>query len=249
MKLYYRACLLLVCIFSIVAQSKVSLRTSVNDINEIKQDRLYVALDFSVLSGEHIYAPKGKGKSLAPCVAWKNAKVIDVIWSKCVDLLNSDGSNSGYVGYDKDFSLMYELEIKDKTRPIEYDLTYISCGSSCVPVQTSGVLKMNGLLSKTEILKTFGKQEVKFSSFIIALLFGILGGIILNCMPCVFPIISMKVFSIVKTANSNKRYIRKHGLAVTAGTIVTFKILGISLLLLRDSVNSVGWGFYMQSPL
>ncbi len=82
-----------------------------------------------------------------------------------------------------------------------------------------------------------------------ALFFAFLGGLILNCMPCVLPVISFKVLSFVKMAGQRRSLIMKHGLAFSFGVILSFWALAGTLLILRSWGNQVGWAFQMQEPL
>ena len=84
-------------------------------------------------------------------------------------------------------------------------------------------------------------------SFGYALLFAFLGGVVLNLMPCVFPILSMKALSLVHTAHGDRAAARQSGLLYTAGILVAFAIVGAALLALRAAGEQVGWGFQMQS--
>lgn len=80
-----------------------------------------------------------------------------------------------------------------------------------------------------------------------ALLFAFLGGIVLNLMPCVFPILSMKALSLVQASGSDRRSAREGGYLYTAGILVAFAAVGAALLALRSAGQQVGWGFQMQS--
>ena len=80
-----------------------------------------------------------------------------------------------------------------------------------------------------------------------ALLFAILGGLILNLMPCVFPILAMKAASLAASAH-DPRHARRDGLAFLAGVLTTFLLLAGGLLALRATGEAVGWGFQLQSP-
>ena len=75
-----------------------------------------------------------------------------------------------------------------------------------------------------------------------------LGGIILNLMPCVFPVISLKALSLIRHHESPS-HARAEGLAFLLGVVVTMVALTAVLLLARASGASVGWGFQLQSPL
>jgi len=82
----------------------------------------------------------------------------------------------------------------------------------------------------------------------IALLFAILGGLILNLMPCVLPVLSLKIFSILNQANQSRRTSVVHGFIFSLGVIVSFLILAGGLLILQAGGQSLGWGFQLQSP-
>ncbi|MGA7260717.1 MAG: protein-disulfide reductase DsbD domain-containing protein [Stellaceae bacterium] len=81
-----------------------------------------------------------------------------------------------------------------------------------------------------------------------ALLLAFLGGVVLNAMPCVFPILSLKLLSVAQQAHGHRSERAYHGLAYTAGVLASFAALGIALLALRAGGQAVGWGFQLQSP-
>ena len=82
----------------------------------------------------------------------------------------------------------------------------------------------------------------------LVLLFALAGGMILNLMPCVFPILSIKVLSFTMNHKTDRsRHI--HGLVYTAGVISSFVAIAIAMLTLRAAGESIGWGFQLQSPL
>lgn len=80
-----------------------------------------------------------------------------------------------------------------------------------------------------------------------AALFALLGGLVLNLMPCVFPILAMKAASLTASAHE-PAHARRDGLAFLAGVLVTFLVLAGLLLGLRAAGEAVGWGFQLQSP-
>jgi thiol:disulfide interchange protein DsbD len=83
--------------------------------------------------------------------------------------------------------------------------------------------------------------------FVQALLLALLGGLILNLMPCVFPILAMKAAALTASAH-DPRHARRDGLAFLAGVLTTFLLLAGALLTLRVAGQAVGWGFQLQSP-
>ena len=86
-------------------------------------------------------------------------------------------------------------------------------------------------------------------SLLTAMIFALLGGLILNLMPCVFPVISLKVLSFVSMGGSSPRKIRNHALIFTSGVIASFMLIALAIVLLKQAGNFVGWGFQLQSPL
>lgn len=81
-----------------------------------------------------------------------------------------------------------------------------------------------------------------------AILLAIGGGLILNLMPCVFPVISIKIISFVEHSKGDAGSPRMHGLVFAAGVIVSFLLLAALLLALRFGGEELGWGFQLQSP-
>lgn len=80
-----------------------------------------------------------------------------------------------------------------------------------------------------------------------ALAAAFLGGLILNFMPCVFPVISLKAFGLIRHLR-DRRAVRQEGLAFLAGVLATMLVLGAALLAARAGGAAVGWGFQLQSP-
>jgi len=79
----------------------------------------------------------------------------------------------------------------------------------------------------------------------LAILFALAGGLILNVMPCVLPILAMKALSVASHGSEG----RKESFAYTAGAVASFAALGLAIIALRSGGQSVGWGFQLQSPL
>jgi thiol:disulfide interchange protein DsbD len=97
----------------------------------------------------------------------------------------------------------------------------------------------------------FGKAAAPAATGWLAVLqaagFALLGGLILNLMPCVFPILAMKAASLTRSAHAPAEA-RRDGIAFTLGVLVSFVGLAAVLLVLRAGGQAVGWGFQLQSP-
>jgi thiol:disulfide interchange protein/DsbC/DsbD-like thiol-disulfide interchange protein len=86
-------------------------------------------------------------------------------------------------------------------------------------------------------------------SLIVLMLLAMLGGLILNLMPCVFPVLSIKAISVVEQAKKHPGIVRIKGLVFAAGVISSMLALAAILLGLRAGGEEIGWGFQLQSPL
>lgn len=90
-----------------------------------------------------------------------------------------------------------------------------------------------------------GQQQFSLG---LILIFALLGGMILNLMPCVFPVLSIKALSFTMTHQTQSSR-RSHGLAYTAGVVASFVGIAFVMLSLRAAGEAIGWGFQLQSPL
>ncbi len=79
-------------------------------------------------------------------------------------------------------------------------------------------------------------------------LLALAGGLLLNLMPCVFPVLFIKALGIARLGTSHRREVRLHGLAYTAGVLATFGLLAGALVALQQSGAVIGWGFQLQHP-
>ena len=112
----------------------------------------------------------------------------------------------------------------------------------------SGVLDIDGTGYNVSngAFEDFNEESL---SLLTALIFALIGGLILNLMPCVFPVISLKVLSFVSMGGSSPMKIRNHALVFTVGVIASFMMIAVTIVLLKQAGNFVGWGFQLQSPL
>ena len=111
----------------------------------------------------------------------------------------------------------------------------------------NSINKLSGLISINEnqnfiIDSGIEIQESNSSlSLIQAIIFAFIGGLILNLMPCVFPVISLKVLSFVSMGNESVAKIRIHSLSFCVGVLISFIAMGLALIILKQIGNSLGW--------
>tara|TARA_B100001559_G_scaffold121722_1_gene102360 strand:- start:588 stop:2600 length:2013 start_codon:yes stop_codon:yes gene_type:complete len=117
---------------------------------------------------------------------------------------------------------------------------------------SGGVLKTNVGNYEIELDSNFINTESTFNpeflSLSAAILFSLIGGLLLNLMPCVFPVISLKILNFVNHSE-NKTQTSLHGFAFSSGSILMFVLIGLSVVLLKGLGMDIGWGYQLQSPL
>ena len=119
-----------------------------------------------------------------------------------------------------------------------------------VPMEISATLSAAGAGAPTAAAAaTAATVEELPASLPVLLLFAVLGGLILNLMPCVFPVLSIKAISLAEQAKKHPATVRTKGLVFAAGVIASMLVLAAILLLLRAGGEQIGWGFQLQSPL
>jgi thiol:disulfide interchange protein len=96
---------------------------------------------------------------------------------------------------------------------------------------------------------TLQKTVDGVSSLSVALGFAFVGGLILNVMPCVLPVVALKIFSFVKMAHQRRMVIFQHGGVFSLGVMISFWLLSGALLVLRAYGEGIGWGFQLQEPI
>ena len=134
-----------------------------------------------------------------------------------------------------------------------------------VPSKLGGVLtyEKDGIYTGTEVSLRVGESlaigaqkqasaipaaKVSGATLITAIFGALIGGLILNLMPCVFPVISIKALSIAKSAHGERAAIKREAWLYTAGVIAAFLLLTLILLGLKAGGSEIGWGFQLQSP-
>ena len=116
----------------------------------------------------------------------------------------------------------------------------------------SGILKIDGAayaLDTTISDSSQGPEISSVTSLLTAILFAFVGGLILNLMPCVFPVLSIKVLSLINHSNTSKKYLVMSGWIYSLGVVISFALLGLTVISLRAGGEAIGWGFQLQSPL
>lgn len=148
----------------------------------------------------------------------------------------------------------------DGAYPVAVKLTYQACNDrQCLPpVDTSATVELKvgpggepvagtapPSASASSSASAPARKPVRFG---LMLAFALLGGLILNAMPCVLPVLSLKVFGLVRSAGQGRSEVVRGGLATAAGIVVSFWALALAALAARAAGSAVGWGVQFQQP-
>lgn len=175
--------------------------------------------------------------------------------------------------YDGSVVIVGSLQVPAGTAqgqvPIRAKLRYQACNDSqCLPpVTTEAELQLKigpggepqheDLFGKAAVAGTGGDgpaagaapgSDAATPGIAAMLLLAILGGLILNAMPCVLPVLSLKVFGLVRSAGHGRREVVSGALATAAGILVSFWALGVAAIVARAAGAAVGWGVQFQRP-
>ncbi|MGB5162197.1 MAG: thioredoxin family protein [Thermoanaerobaculia bacterium] len=166
--------------------------------------------------------------------------------------------------YEDEVALIATFIIPDSQAegvvPVELRLTYQACDDrSCLPPVTTArtfdlTIGFGGQPTRQEI---FQVREADSSptasqkpptSLPLILLLGVVGGLILNAMPCVLPVLSLKIFGLVKSAGKGRSQVVVGSLATALGILLSFWALALAAILARSAGAAVGWGVQFQEP-
>ena len=169
-------------------------------------------------------------------------QVIDAIAAGNVKLLRADWTK-------KSAQILKALQSHGREGvPLNVFYPSSNNGVSVNPLILSEVLTAD-LLSETMRQGRAVDEDTKEYNFSALLGLAWLGGLILNLMPCVFPVIGLKIMGFVKQAGEDRSRIIRHGWVFTLGVLLSFWVLVGVLLIMRDGMEEqLGWGFQLQEP-
>ena len=139
-------------------------------------------------------------------------------------------------------TLVYKLE-QGETRAFGIDIPLPPefCANLPVPGEQAP-----GLLERSFVTTPTGDSQQQLWLYI---LFAVIGGILLNIMPCVLPVIALKIFGLVKMAGDQPARIKRLGWTFSLGILASFLLLALLVIVLQALGQQVGWGFQFQEPL
>lgn len=161
-----------------------------------------------------------------------------------------------FIGYDKP-----QIFREEKTGAYAFELT-LSTSADAAAKRLTGVLgaktdwfppwfgvNQNGLVVDVPItVLAAPAAPLPAGGLMSTLALALLGGLILNLMPCVFPVLGIKILGFVHQSGADRRKVVRHGLVFTTGVLLSFWALAGALAALRAGGEQLGWGFQLQSP-
>jgi thiol:disulfide interchange protein DsbD len=230
-----------------------------------------VGVLFDLAPGWHIYAkdPGESGVATALEFRAEGARFRELPWPLPESFRESDGLFTTY-GYAGRFVLGAELEptseapragiltaraeylaCRDECVPGEFELTRELGGAETAPDAAAAqalLAALPGAPADPEVAGPAPAAALGLELWLRALLLAFLGGVVLNGMPCVLPVLVMKVLAVTEIAHAQRREALRHGLAYGAGVIGSMAALAAIVLALRAAGAAVGWGFQFQEP-
>jgi thiol:disulfide interchange protein DsbD len=134
-----------------------------------------------------------------------------------------------------------------QTKALVEQTTTAASQSTAAIQQAAGAATKSSATSSAA--STSGGNASKKTGLFEALGLAFVGGLLLNLMPCVFPVLFLKGLALVRSGNEERRALRLHGLVYTAGIVASFWALVGTLLVLKAAGSTIGWGFQFQSPV
>ena len=217
--------------------------TNFNDKNILE-----VLLEFDIAKDWHIFAPYEQEFGSPLEIKWLEIDKSDILEESYSKTKRYDNDIVSFDGYEKKAFYKSTLDI-GSNEYVDVNIKYMICKDECINQEKSiKIYKKNTpeFLSKTEQIKDYFVSDdfVLGIELWVVLLMAFTGGIILNLMPCIFPVLSVKIISLVNM-NSEERSIEATFYGI--GVIVSMLIIAGILYGLRMFDNTVGWGFHLQS--
>jgi thiol:disulfide interchange protein DsbD len=232
----YSLIILLLALFSFLIADPASITNPKLEIEQGKSEVLKVK----------VLIPEGQHMTLQPDYFYVDIDSLPGISS--AQTVYPDGQKKDDLGnwvYYKEVEVTKSISVSNDLKPGDYKLT-IRVGHQFCNEEGSCLLPEEQVIEYNLTVKE--GAGFNYSDLIKFLLLAFIGGVILNIMPCVLPVLSIKALSIVKQSHQDKKDILKHSLAYTFGILLSFLILSIVVIIIKLSGEMVGWGFQFQNP-
>ncbi len=234
------------------------------------QKKLIAGFELVIEDGWKIYAPDNSGFGVPPSFDLTNSQNIDI--GKTNPIFPASHPEKEQIGneiieystYKETVIIPFELEVieADQKTNLEIEINYGLCKEVCIPASQKFSLEIPALDNDSEILRniqqylenkqiidpTTTQNSIPQISLLKAILIAFIGGLILNIMPCVLPVLSIKLLSVINHSQSKLSRIRWAFFSTTLGIVFSFAAFAFIAVFLKSVGNQIGWGFQFQNP-
>ena len=238
----------------VTARATVSL---VSDTDAVAPGTPYrLGLRFRIAPGWHIYSKDPGDAGLPPELEWtlpQGSGVGAIAWPAAETIRQGDLVTFGYTG-----TVLLPMAAHG-AGPVRLHASWLICEKICVPEEADFALAMPvgppagsieaALFSSTPIEAPTPAPALEATPLLAAIGAALLGGLVLNLMPCVFPVLAMKAVAVARLSAQGRSAARAQALGYSCGVIASFLAIGAALVAFRGLGHAVGWGFQFQSPI
>ncbi len=214
----------------------------ISESNTAQSGQVHLALEFSLQPGWHIYWQNPGDTGYPPRITPQPPASFGPLSFPPPETLDQAGVKvnvlSGHV--------LLPFTASDVGGTVAAKASWLVCSDICVPERASFTLNLAGGASAEQALFA---PPVSAPSHPPYWLLALLGGLVLNLMPCVFPILAMKAFAFARLGGAAHGHIRREALGYAAGVLASMLALAGLLLALRAAGQVSFWGFQFQSPV
>ncbi len=225
------------------------------------RSEVLLGLDIKLAEGWHTYWRDPGGAGEPPRFDWTGSEnLAEAVLLYPAPTRYGEG-DAAFIGYKGDVLMPLRIALKDQGRPLALKgkLHLFICKELCLPktfplaltlpADTGEASPDAALIEKA--LQTVppaekGEPALPFWSL---LLLALLGGFILNLMPCVLPVLSLKIMGLVKHSGKGRRATRRAFLSTAGGIVFSFMALALAAIALKATGQAIGWGAQFQHPL
>lgn len=241
------------------ATDRVGVELLTSSENLVSGEPLEILIKFTPAPGWHILAENPGDIGIPTKVDWKLPETYrqgKVVWS-----IPEKFADEGIVQFGYENSAYYQTIIEvpqnigDDDR-FGVDISWQACREECVPekiylnftLSRGDKIKVNPLWQTAEAEAAMSFVPGNGLQLPLILLMAFLGGIILNFMPCIFPILALKAITLAQTPYNRKKS-RIESFFYFSGVLISFLSIATILIILRYQGEQIGWGFQLQSPV
>ena len=211
-----------------------------------------IGLSFTLKSGWKIYNNQKQDLGFPTNIIIKNRNNISdvkIIYPKAEKFNEIEGSIT--YGYKNNVIFPIEIISIDPSKNINaiIEVNFALCNQVCIPVTEEFNFSLEPKISYPDNIELINKYKSVGIKLLNAIIIAICAGFIFNFMPCVLPVLFLKIMSLLEKRKSNKMSIIVSSLATISGIIFSFFVLSVVVIMLKFLGHNLGWGIQFQEPL